>query len=193
MKALNDDLQMRSDWLLPICNGAERLRDEDGRKAHPTQKPESLLYRVILSSSRPGDTVLDMHIPKDGDFTPDTCRESVAMAEAFFARHFPEIAFKGLFCHTWMFTAQLDQFLKPGSHILAFRDEFHRLPVAGSVNYLWKFVFGEAYTRENAPRDTSLRRAVLEHLDASGEVFDLAGVALQGSKGWKSSVSAVVL
>ncbi|MBL28707.1 MAG: modification methylase [Rhodospirillaceae bacterium] len=58
MKALNDDVQMRSDWLLPICTGAERLR-RDGKKAHPTQKPESLLYRVILASSRPGDVVLD--------------------------------------------------------------------------------------------------------------------------------------
>ncbi len=59
MKNLNEDLQMRSDWLLPICGGPERLRDPDGRKTHPTQKPEALLYRVILSSSRPGDVVLD--------------------------------------------------------------------------------------------------------------------------------------
>jgi modification methylase len=59
MKALNDDLQMRSDWTLPICSGGERLKDEDGQKAHSTQKPESLLYRVILSSSRQGDVVLD--------------------------------------------------------------------------------------------------------------------------------------
>ena len=59
MKALNEELQMRSDWLLPICGGPERLRDGDGRKAHPTQKPEALLYRVIMSSSRPGDVVLD--------------------------------------------------------------------------------------------------------------------------------------
>jgi modification methylase len=59
MKALNDDLQMRSDWTLPICSGGERLKGEDGQKAHSTQKPESLLYRVILSSSRQGDVVLD--------------------------------------------------------------------------------------------------------------------------------------
>ncbi len=59
MKAMNDDLQMRSDWLLPICNGGERLKDKDGQKAHPTQKPESLLHRVILASSNPGDIVLD--------------------------------------------------------------------------------------------------------------------------------------
>ena len=59
MKALNDDLQMRSDWLIPICGGPERLRDGDGRKAHPTQKPEGLLHRVLLASSRPDELVLD--------------------------------------------------------------------------------------------------------------------------------------
>ena len=58
MKALNDDLQMRSDWLLPVCAGGERLK-EAGRKAHPTQKPEALLHRVILASTRPGDVILD--------------------------------------------------------------------------------------------------------------------------------------
>jgi modification methylase len=59
MKALNDELQMRSDWLIPICGGTERLRDAEGRKAHPTQKPEALLHRVLLASTRPGDLVLD--------------------------------------------------------------------------------------------------------------------------------------
>ncbi len=59
MKALNDDLQMRSDWLIPICGGAERLKDEDGKKAHPTQKPEALLHRVILAATRPRAVVLD--------------------------------------------------------------------------------------------------------------------------------------
>ncbi len=58
MKRLNDDLQMRSDWLLPICAGPERLK-HNGSKLHPTQKPEALLYRVILASSEPGDVVLD--------------------------------------------------------------------------------------------------------------------------------------
>tara|TARA_B100000686_G_C16785832_1_gene975187 strand:- start:1670 stop:2803 length:1134 start_codon:yes stop_codon:yes gene_type:complete len=59
MKALNDDLQMRSDWTLPICSGGERLKGDDGKKAHPTQKPESLLHRVIMSSTEMGDLVLD--------------------------------------------------------------------------------------------------------------------------------------
>jgi modification methylase len=59
MKALNDDIQMRSDWLFPICSGGERLRHGDGRKAHPTQKPEALLHRLLLASSKVGDLVLD--------------------------------------------------------------------------------------------------------------------------------------
>jgi modification methylase len=59
MKALNDDLQMRSDWTFPICGGAERLKDAKGEKAHSTQKPEALLHRVILSSTKPGDLVVD--------------------------------------------------------------------------------------------------------------------------------------
>lgn len=59
MKALNDDLQMRSDWLLPICAGGERVKSADGSKAHPTQKPEALLYRILLACTKPGDVVLD--------------------------------------------------------------------------------------------------------------------------------------
>jgi DNA modification methylase len=58
MKALNDDLQMRSDWTIPLTTGKQRIR-VNGEKAHTTQKPEGLLYRVILSSSNPGDVVLD--------------------------------------------------------------------------------------------------------------------------------------
>ncbi|MEJ5975428.1 site-specific DNA-methyltransferase [Novosphingobium sp. PS1R-30] len=58
MKTLNDELQMRSDWVLPICSGQERLK-RDGAKAHPTQKPEALLYRVMLATTNKGDVVLD--------------------------------------------------------------------------------------------------------------------------------------
>jgi modification methylase len=59
MKAANEDVQMRSDWLFPICTGNERLKDDKGDKLHPTQKPEALLARVMLASTKPGDVVLD--------------------------------------------------------------------------------------------------------------------------------------
>ncbi len=59
MKNMNDEKQMRSDWHLPICSGNERLRTETGEKVHPTQKPLPLLYRIIMSSTKPGDVILD--------------------------------------------------------------------------------------------------------------------------------------
>jgi modification methylase len=59
LKALNEGVQMRSDWVLPICTGHERLKNENGDKAHPTQKPESLLHRVLVGSTNPGDVILD--------------------------------------------------------------------------------------------------------------------------------------
>ncbi len=58
MKTLNDELQMRSDWSFPICSGQERIK-KNGTKAHPTQKPEALLYRILLACTKPGDIVLD--------------------------------------------------------------------------------------------------------------------------------------
>jgi modification methylase len=59
LKAANDDVQMRSDWLFPICTGGERLKDDSGNKLHPTQKPEALLARVMMASTKPGDVILD--------------------------------------------------------------------------------------------------------------------------------------
>jgi modification methylase len=59
LKEANDGLQMRSDWLFALCTGGERIRDGEGKKAHPTQKPEALLHRIILASSKPGDVILD--------------------------------------------------------------------------------------------------------------------------------------
>ncbi|KQZ12869.1 modification methylase [Mesorhizobium sp. Root554] len=59
LKASNDDVQMRSDWLFPICTGGERLKNDNGDKLHPTQKPEALLARIMMASTKPGDVVLD--------------------------------------------------------------------------------------------------------------------------------------
>ncbi len=59
MKLANDDTQMRSDWLFPICTGAERLKGDNDEKIHPTQKPEALLFRILNATTNPGDVVLD--------------------------------------------------------------------------------------------------------------------------------------
>ena len=77
LKALNDDLQMRSDWLFPICSGPQRLKDAAGFKPHPTQKPEALLQRVLLASSKPGDIVL---ILSSATGTPGARRQEASAA-----------------------------------------------------------------------------------------------------------------
>ncbi|MDP4003434.1 site-specific DNA-methyltransferase [Methylobacterium sp. NEAU K] len=59
LKGGNEDLQMRSDWFIPLCTGEERLKDAEGRKVHPTQKPEALLARTLMAATNPGDVVLD--------------------------------------------------------------------------------------------------------------------------------------
>ncbi|MAQ36366.1 MULTISPECIES: site-specific DNA-methyltransferase [Thioclava] len=59
LKSLNEGVQMRSDWVIPICNGGERLKDANGEKAHPTQKPEALLHRILVGTTNPGDVILD--------------------------------------------------------------------------------------------------------------------------------------
>jgi modification methylase len=59
LKELNEGVQMRSDWLFPICNGSERLKKLDGTKVHPTQQPESILHRILIATTKPGDLILD--------------------------------------------------------------------------------------------------------------------------------------
>jgi site-specific DNA-methyltransferase (adenine-specific)/modification methylase len=59
LKCLNDDLQMRSDWMMPICNGKERLKKGNGKKVHSTQKPEALLHRIVLATTNVGDSIFD--------------------------------------------------------------------------------------------------------------------------------------
>ncbi len=89
LKMLNDDLQMRSDWTLPLCTGPERVRDGDGKKAHPTQKPEALLHRVILSTTRPGETVLD---PFFGTGTTGAAAKRLGRGFIGIERHAPYVA-----------------------------------------------------------------------------------------------------
>ncbi len=134
---------------------------------------------------RRGNTVLDLHIPPDDPFTVEDCRESMLQAHAFFARHAPGRPFKAAFCHTWFFTPQLQKLLPPESNLVRFQREFYLFPFAGGPGFLWSYVFGEQVQNPAlAPRDTSLRRAVLDWLAAGGELFDLPGVAFHPPEAW---------
>lgn len=141
-------------------------------------------WELIL---QPGDTVLDLHIPRKDPFTPQACRDSLRRAFEFFRVQAPERPFKAAYCHTWFFTPQLQQILPPESNIVRFQREFYLYPYSGGPGFLWSYVFGEKVTSlAGAPRDTSIRRAVLDWIDAGGELFDLAGLMFHGPDEWGS-------
>jgi len=136
---------------------------------------------------QPGDTVLDMHIPRKDPFTLEACRDSLRQAYEFFGQQAPDRPFKAGYCHTWFFTPQLNQILPPESNILRFQREFYLYPFPGTPAFLWDYVFGEKVrSLAQAPRDTSLRRSVLDWLKGGGEMFDLAGVTFHGPEEWGS-------
>jgi hypothetical protein len=132
-----------------------------------------------------GDTVLDLHIPRGEKMTLEVCRESLQRAFSFFPEFWPDRPFKGVCCHTWFFTPQLQQILPPESNLVRFQREFYLFPHPGSKDFLWSYVFGARYTDPStAPRDTSLRQAVLDWLSDGNELFDLPGVMLHIPEAW---------
>jgi hypothetical protein len=139
-------------------------------------------WELILQS---GDTVLDLHIPRKDPLTVETCSHSFLQAGEFYARTFPDRPWKALYCHTWFFSPQLQTILPPDSSIVQFQREFYLYPFAGSAGFLWGFVFGDKYPDPaTAPRDTSLRRAVLDWLAQGKEIFDLPGVMFHLPGAW---------
>jgi hypothetical protein len=134
-----------------------------------------------------GDTVLDLHIPRNDRFSMEDCQESLRQAFQFFARFYPERPFKACACHTWFFSPQLQQIAPPDSNIVRFQREFYLYPFTGSLAFLWFYVFGEGVKvndRAAAPDKTSLQRAVLEWIDSGGEIFDLPGLMFHSPDEW---------
>ena len=123
-----------------------------------------------------GDYLLEIHIPRGDDFGMGAIKDSYLHAKEFYRRYFPEIDYKGMFCHTWLFTPQLQEMLPRSSKIVAFQRQFYLYPTKGSVNYLWNFVFNELTERKDAKPDTYLRKKVLEYLDEDKEIFDMRGI-----------------
>lgn len=166
----------------------------DGWKGNPVSpygygvRPEVSLPRsewdLILQK---GDTILDLHIPRKDPFTVEACADSYCRALAFFKQHWPEKTVIAGFCHTWFFTPQLQQILPAESNIVRFQREFYLYPHPGGPGFLWNFVFSEKERDlATAPRDTSLRRDVLDWLSQGKEMFDLPGLMFHGSEEWGS-------
>lgn len=128
-----------------------------------------------------GDYILDIHIPKDGDFSITALQSSYQMAKNFFSCYFPKYNLKGMYCGTWLFTPQLQEILPTSSKIVKFQRLFYLYPHAGSKQFAWNFVFNDLVTPETATPKTYLQKQVLEYVTNERELFDLKGIYLDVS------------
>ena len=120
----------------------------------------------------PGDTVLEVHIPAGGNMTLERCRESMQQALEFFPRYFPDKTFVGFACTSWILNPQLEQIYRPDSNMVIWQRELYLFPVASGDRSGVYFIFGEDdIDVDSAPRDTSLRRALLDHMAAGGRLI----------------------
>lgn len=141
----------------------------------------SLSKEEWIYALQKGDYILDIHIPRDGDFSSNTLQSSYAAAESFFTSHFPEYELKGMYCGTWLFTPQLQKILPSSSKIVAFQRSFYLYPNAGSKDFVWNFVFNELLKPEDAKPRSYLQEQLLEYVQSGKEVFDLKGIYLNSS------------
>jgi hypothetical protein len=119
----------------------------------------------------PGDPVLYLHIPRGAPLDLAACRQSFERALEFFPLHFPERSFVAFACESWLLDAQLEQMLPASSNLVRFQRQMYLIPLVGNQADVLDWVFDGAYSNPaQAPRDTVLRRAVLDHLQRGGRL-----------------------
>ncbi|MBN8216096.1 MAG: DUF5596 domain-containing protein [Spirochaetes bacterium] len=133
-----------------------------------------------------GCPTLGIHIPASGPLDPVACGESIHAAFAFFPKYFPGYDWKAMTCVSWLLDPQLEKSLGPDANLSRFLREFYLFPVPGANdNQLWERVFGRRYDPwEEAPTDTSLRRAVIAHLRAGGKWANGGGLIVPEGYRW---------
>jgi hypothetical protein len=120
----------------------------------------------------PGDGILEVHIPAGGNMTPEHSRASMQQALEFFPRYLPERKFAGFACSSWILNPQLEQIYRPDSNMVLWQRELYLFPTPSGNRSGLYFVFGkDEIDIATAPRDTSLRRALLDHLEAGGSLI----------------------
>lgn len=166
-----------------------RLLHEPGRISGNILSPLGFVSRKMATLDlseweqvlSPEDPVLDVHIPAGSPFTMESCAESFTMAMAFFRKYSPDKPFKGFSCHSWFLDIQYEKILPPKSNILAFQHEFYLYPIMeGGEDSLWR-IFGENGLKNglaNAPRSSSMQRAVATFLEQGGKLRSGGGFIL---------------
>ncbi|WP_125461140.1 acyltransferase domain-containing protein [Paenibacillus ihbetae] len=189
-----DGLELRANGdMQGVCNKekttdgfvTEYLETEDYYIGHPvTSIGKGLNTQVKLEKTKwtkvldKDDILLEVHIPRDTKFDMDSLQDTYKQAKAFYAAYFPEIEYKGMVSHSWLFTPQLREMLPSSSNIVKFQKQFYLYPTAGSERFLWNFVFNELTEIKDAKPDTLLRKQVLRYLEEGKEIFDMNGVFL---------------
>ena len=124
-----------------------------------------------------GDPVLKIHIPPDGPLTDDACVSACRRALDLFEKYYPEWGVKGFVCDSWMLAPELENYLKPSSHILAFARHFHRFPVPTEGKDVFVFVFPKPFnTYDDLPETTSLQRGLKALYRSGGYLYEYGGV-----------------
>lgn len=153
---------------------------ENGRCRSEVVRLSKAEYEIAL---RPGDVVLDVHIPGHAPLTVELCAESYARARKLFATHYPEFAPKAFHCHSWMMSPELAEVMKPTANVLTFQRPYLRYPVPTKGEAVLNFVFFLRYTSfADLPEDTSLQRALKARYLAGERLYEYGGVLLFGDE-----------
>lgn len=147
-----------------------------------TVRLDAAEWDLVLAKGSP---VLDMHIPEGGKMSPELCGQSLHMAEEFYRTLFPEKDYHAFTCHTWLFDSQFQELLPPESNIVRFQRNFYLYPALGSDFQTFERVFGEKPgDLSKAPRDTALRRAILDFAAQGNHMRDAGGFILPEDLDW---------
>ena len=153
---------------------------ENGRCQSEAVQLSKEEYEIVL---RPGDVMLDTHIPGHMPLTVELCAASYARARELFAKHYPEYEPKCFHCHSWMMSPELAEVMKPGANVLLFQQPYLRYPVPTKGEAVLNFVFFLRYTTfADLPEETSLQRALKAKYLAGERLYEYGGVMLFGDE-----------
>lgn len=157
---------------------APYYEDENFVKAFPAHPSGKLLRKQICLDKcvwkklmDKTSWILDMHIPAGGGMSEEICRNSFVEAQNFFAKYFPNVKIAAVNCFSWIFSPDLDLILPPDANLVKFANSCYRYPVASrKMEGIWFFFFKRVFDPLTVPRDTSLQKAVAEHLEKGGSL-----------------------
>ncbi|MHC4874265.1 MAG: acyltransferase domain-containing protein [Planctomycetota bacterium] len=196
--------QFRSDGQVYNCNGiidpdpwttvyTETDDCFEGNPINPKGFAEKRLVKLAKSEWRQilkiGDKTLGLHIPASGRMSHEDCGKSIAQAIEFFPKHFPEFDFKAITSASWLFDAQFEDYLKPDSNIVMFLKEFYLVPcINASDKQTMERVFGGPVDIETAPQESSVQRAIIEHMKKGSHMRMTSALYFPQKYGWGENI-----